>query len=447
MELTQVFEQVCDCLQWPEEPLTIAFEREKNMVACAVYFRRIRVDLVYSRKWEDLAPPSVLYARVYPNKNDWFYVQLHVLLGYLDKKDFRVCCFPGIENAERMAACVRQLAEIVTDHLEEMASFADSEQCVQLRRRWMGPGLFGGEDENVFIEPEPLEESQGKWMLNIQEALYVARVTRLKPYQAFLRGDREKALQGYGKLKKKGLLQYEWALTRFLESPESEGFVPMPKQCVSGIAWDTAKKQKVDLPGMAGCFVFFAIFFCALIAALNAWYGQGTVYMYTIRWHYGLVLAPLCALLGYSAFRRELLAGFPGLGHKKRQEMVATEKPAKTLYAIAKLFFGVVLVGCLVFCVSMHEMADRFYDTYGTYYSQLGEERFEYADVTQVYHISARYNEYGDRVERASCVLILADGRQIDLDGCGDADNQLAMVARLMPGVPVVEVDSDRDLP
>lgn len=90
-----------------------------------------------------------------------------------------------------------------------------------------------------------------------------------------------------------------------------------------------------------------------------------------------------------------------------------------------------------------------FYDTYATYPEEdiFQSTRFEYTDVKTVYHISARYNEFGERLEFGSYVLELDDGRLIDLYAICSEEFQKENLVPLFWNAAIIELDSDRDLP
>lgn len=446
--MNQVFDTLCKKLQDWHGLVYSEFGEEKNMRLFSMYYRVVKIQLVYSRRWEDLAPPSVLYCRVFLRKNEPVYFHLTDVLGYLNIKDFRACCFPYIANEQRMKAAINALMAVLDDHLEEIQTFALSSGAEELLKQWYSNGLISSNNELLPAEQleKPIPEAI-TMMLKTQEAFRVSRYTAMGAYQSFINGQREEAIRGYEKLSKKGLTQYEWALLEFLKSKESVGFLPIPPSCRNPVSYKQPMGSKEDFLGVCVCWLVTAALMCATIAIANGVINRGAVYVYGIEWYFGILLSMLCGLFGYMGFRREILRRVPGKNKQQRNEMLDMEKPSRVISGIAKVVAIAALVGGLYCCLSFPQMSDRFYDTYGTYYTQAGTERFEYADVTQAYCISARYNVYGDRVERSSCVLILKDGRQIDLDGCGDAENQRKLIGELIPGMVILEVDSDRDLP
>ena len=73
----------------------------------------------------------------------------------------------------------------------------------------------------------------------------------------------------------------------------------------------------------------------------------------------------------------------------------------------------------------------------------------KYSDIYRVYHISARYNEFGGRVERSSYVILFTDKTSLDLDGYTTIEFTEKEILPLLKekGFKINTVDSERDLP
>lgn len=155
MELEQEFLRLCR--EWADRPDVFHTEviHEKNLAAFSALFRVIRVELVYSRKWETVAPPSVLYCRVYLSKNDPVYLHLPELLSYLDAGDYRACYFPCIESAQRMEDCFRALTRIVDDHIPAAQQLASADRGREVMERWAEGGLLRGSRGQRGISGRP----------------------------------------------------------------------------------------------------------------------------------------------------------------------------------------------------------------------------------------------------------------------------------------------------
>lgn len=442
MNLEQKFLELCRSLPAREDVLYTEEARDKHMTRFSLYFRVCRVELVYSRKWETVAPPSVLYCRVYLSKNDPIYLHLPELMAYLGAQDYRACYFPYIESPERLEACFRALMCIVEDYIPQAERLGTTGQDRVILERWA--------DEGFFEDPKGEEPQQGEidrdtmaFVRVFQESVLVARHTNLDAYEAFLKGDREKALQKYEKLAKNGLSLYEKGLCDFLRSEESRDFRPMSAECFAAPAYKKATGQKADLKGMALLYAGFAVLFCGLLAVLNAVYARGTVYYLGVPWWTGLIWAGLPAIFGYFVFQRRIQKLLGG-----SVDFLDALKPHPWINRLAAVIFAAATVGSAVLCIWLSGNSMRFYADRGIYCTEEDSAReFAYSEVQDIYFIRSRYNDYGNRVDRSSYVIVLADGTRIDLDASTSLEKQRQIVEELFPALEIRELDSDRELP
>ena len=202
-----------------------------------------------------------------------------------------------------------------------------------------------------------------------------------------------------------------------------------------------------DIKGMLLLFGAFSLVFCLLILLLHSIHAQGTRYFFGMEWWFGFILAGLPAVLGYTSFQSRIQE----ILNRKRPGTADFYKVAQEpsrIYKIAKWIVIIVLIAELGLCVWLSGENTRYYDTYGVSYNMREEYvRFDYKDVEEIFRIDARYNVYGDRIERPSYVLLLKDGSKIDLDGNGSLEKQYEIVSALFERIRITELDSDRDLP
>lgn len=431
--MNTTFEDLCRNLATRSGVLHTEFSEEKKTAVFSLYLHSSKIQLVYSRRWEDLAPPSVLYCRVFTNKNVPLYLHLPELLGYLGAEDYRACYFPCIETAGRMEACFRALMEVVDTYSEILDSLSADGRDRDILAQWLH---HAGLDEDTDMEI-------AAQLQHLQEPMLIARFTTNPAYEAFLRGEQEKALKLYRKMKKPGLSAYEQGLCRFMESSEGERFRPMPPECFALAEYRKHTGLKADLQAAGILYVCCAALFCAVMALLSHWLARGTVFYCGISWLYGMLLAVLPAIFGEFLIQKFIFSRFG-----KRADFYRMTGPKPVMTAVVSVLLAVSVAACLWFSIAVPNMSMRFYDTHCVYHRDDAPRSFEYSQVAQICHISARYNEYGDRVERDSYVLILADGTQIDLDG--DVSNQqiqLEIIQTLFSDLAITELDSDRDLP
>lgn len=422
--------------------LYCAVEKEKKKQVVSLYFRVVKLQLVYSCKWVDIAPPSVLYCRVFPDKNRPVFLQLPEILHYLGANDFRACYFPYIETRDRMDRCVRALADILRTHLPAMEKLSASDKEEQLLQDWLKREL-GEEDLPKKVDLSFISETTA-----MTEFAWVATFTIMDAYQAFLRGDLEKAKRLYRKRRKKDPLSpYEEDLLRFLDAGGT--VEPMPPGCYAAEDYRRFSGQMQDWKGVLLLYPPFAALFCVLLAVVDAVLSRGTLFFSSVPWWVGLLLGLMPPLFCYPLLQKKIMALRFRKEWKQALAFLEITSSPKWVKWMSGSFLVVVLVFELWFCFAVPPMAMRMYEGHGIYYSEEEKlERFSYDQVTAVYYISARYNVYGDRVERDSYVLLLSDGTTIDLD-CefGDVQGQYQVVSTLFPEYRILELDSDRDLP
>lgn len=425
------------------DALYFEVSRAKKAHVLSLTLRTVKLQLVYCWRWTDMAPPSVLYCRVFPSKNHPVYLHLPEVLHYLEAKDFRACYFPYIESEQRMEVCFQALTDILVEHLLEIEKIGASNRAGEILKEQL---LRLTDDENTDLSDE-WTKGLIRSMQEKQDWIYVMTFTTMQGYDAFLRGDRERAIKSYRKRKQNDLLPYEKELCDFLAAGGE--VQPMPPECYAAAEYQKYAGQKQDWKMIFLLYPVFAVFFCALLGAVNTFLARGAWYYSGVPWWFGTILGLMPPIFGYPLLQKYLIGLVNRNNRKKAMDFFEITDHQKWLRWFSGILLAVTMGLTFWFCLAVPNMSLRLYDGYGYYYTEEeNTERFEYSEVTEVYHISARYNEYGGRVERPSYVLVLSDGRYIDLDlEFGDLEGQRQVVADLFPELTILQVDSDRDLP
>ena len=127
-------------------------------------------------------------------------------------------------------------------------------------------------------------------------------------------------------------------------------------------------------------------------------------------------------------------------------EMVNSKKSNVFL----SIIFGLLFAGSLAACVAFASSCPAVYEDRVSYSEvPFVYEDYRFDEIKEVYHIDARYNDYGDRIERSSYILVMSDGRVFDLD-CSVTDGQFEkIILPVLKGrsISPVYLDSDKDLP
>ena len=448
-ELKQEFMALCRPLSDRPDVLYTEFSEDKKACIHAMFLRNCRIELVYCWKWENIAPPSVLYCRVYLNKNVPIYLHLPELISALGEQDFRACYYPCIENALRMRDCFAALMAVVNDYIPKAEALAASCQGDAIMRHRFKIDFWGnplGQEDDDWDYDDPAARSVMKTLDRFSESIMVQRFTEQDAYLAFLTGDWEKSLKKYKKLEKHGFSQYEKDLCAFMDCPKNRGFQAMPPECMAitdyrkfafGPLW--------ELKYMLLCAIPWSLVFYAIIAAANWLMARETVFFFGARPLCGLIPGLACAVFGYILFQKQILR----LTKRHREldfaEMMDHHPKIRKLAAV---LFVLILAFSLGFSIAMPLMGSRFYEDHALIYEEgIRLQRVEYDQISEIYYIQGRYNDFGDFISRPSYVLILRDGETIDLDCTASVKKQLGLIETIFSDYTVIEVESDRNLP
>lgn len=447
VNLTDTFRDLCRTLHDHSDVLYSEFTEEKKTSVFTLYFRAVKVQLVYCQRWEILAPPSVLFSRICFSKNGRTFVHLPEIIAHLGLDDYRACYFPYLETPERMECAFHALWHIVEDYIPIATDLAVSGDGERLIRKSHWENFFDDKAEPEFVSDEAydLVRQNLEDMSFFFESLLVGRHSDLDAYQAFLLGNWDKALKQYRKMEKSGLSAYERGLCRFMADPTNLGFEPMPPECSAIAAYKKHQKGLHDLWGMLLLWVPFSVLMCAILAIGNWYWSRDTLYSFGSPLWFGLIMAAFPALFGYGAFQ------MPILKLLKLKEALAfcalTDKKHPIMERIIRLLFVVSLVVSLGFTGWISSQCDRFYEDHAICINDEGEyARFEYSQIDSICYINSRYNEFDGRVERASYVIVLEDGTCFDLDANQTERQQERLIEALFPDRQIITLDSDRDL-
>ena len=75
----------------------------------------------------------------------------------------------------------------------------------------------------------------------------------------------------------------------------------------------------------------------------------------------------------------------------------------------------------------------------------VNREIIEYEDIENIYYLKARYNEYGEKIDRSSYVLHMKNDDYIDLDGYTSIEVSEKEILPLL-NLEVISVESEREL-
>ena len=448
-ELKQQFMALCRPLADRPDVLYTEFEEDKRACLFTMLLRNTKIQLVYCWKWEDLAPPSVLYCRVYLNKNVPLYLHLPELICALEAQDFRACYYPCIENARRMGNCFRALMAVVDDYIPKAEALAVSGRGDEIMKRQFQVDFWGndlGQEDKSWHYYDPDSRSVMETMDRLSECIMVDRFSGMDAYMAFLTGNWKKSLEKYKKLEKGGLSKYEKDLCDFMSHPENRGYHAMPPECLAILDYRKVSSGSIrDLGYMLLTAIPFSLLFCAIIVLANRLLSLGTAFFFGAPPLCGLIPGLACGVFGYILFQKPILRGLKRYKELEFAEMLDHHPKIRKL---AAMVFALVLAGSMVFSIGLPLMGARFYKDHAVISVEgIWDQRVEYDQIGQIYYIHGRYNDYGDLIHRPSYVLLLQHGTTIDLDCTASVEKQKEVIETIFSDFTVFEVESDQDLP
>ena len=434
------------------DPLGTEEGQEKKAVTFALLYPTAKLELVYRFGTVAASVTSTLYCRVYPDKNSPLYLHLPQILPLLEVEDYRACYFPFIENSQRMAECLAALTKILEPLLPKLEKLGRDGGDRALLTRWIKSVVSPDTDPERVLRRDSDEYRAFLWLMAVQEEGWICRYTQFGPWQRYVFGEPEKALSQYRK--KKDLTEYELGLCAFLEKPEGKAFRPMPPECFAQKDMKEVSAGKDDFGTIVKCvLVVYAL--CAvagclvmgLVQLISAW---GTVCWFGAPWWSGFILGGLPAVFGGIALRRRIIPLVCGKKAKQKLEFDDITNATPFAEKLAAVTFALSLCATVFFGAMMSGDVIRLYESHGQYTPEtFCFQEFEYSEIVAVYHIDARHNMDGDRIDRASYVIVLEDGTVIDLDGYATVKQTEKKVLPLLERyeIDIIELDSDRDLP
>ena len=447
--LKDEFAALCRPLADRPEILHTQFDEGKKRCTFSMLLRASKIELVYCWKGETLAPPSVLYCRVYLNKNVPIYLHLPELISAIGVQDFRACYFPCIENTQRMRDCFAALLAIVDDYIPQIEAMTPNGHAKRIMENRFREDFWGNrmddDEKNHWNYNNSDDRAIMETIDRMTESIMVERFSNLDAYYEFLTGNWKKSLQKYEKLAKKKLSRYEQDLCEFMSKPENRGYQAMPPQCLSIPSYRKFKDSGRDLVGMMICSIPWSLVFCTIIAVINAIMAQDTVFFFGISVLYGFIPALGCGVFSYIVLQKQYLKFMRRYRELEYYEM-CDHRPG--INKLGQVILVIVLIGCLGISIALPLMGDRYYEDHARIYQEGWSYRtFDYGEIQQIYYVSGRYNDYGDLISRPSYILLLQDDTVVDLD-CTTASlkRQVELVEELFPNVAVIEVETDQNI-
>lgn len=450
-ELEKVFLSRCEEYAKIVNAMSTKTTSDKKTTFFSISLPVIKLQFIYGKKRGALDLPSTIFARVYLNKNTNLFFHIPELLAFLKIDDFRACYFPYIESEERMNCCFDALTDILNTHLADFEKISTSFRAEEMRKYQFESirGMYGLKDEDY----DDLETYI--MMLEMGESMtFLHRCTTFDAYYNLCCGEREKAIKKYEKLNSKNkIFDYEKRLLEFISKPENADFKPISDECFSYrdakpyLMNDNVFSFKSLLLAMG---ISVAVFFLVSFI-IEAVMSAGAVASYGAPWWVILIIAVICAVMVSIGFADNLnkLVGDKKIKARATFNKILESKLAKDIGEVIFRSFSAI---CFVFIVWLSLLTTSVYDTYIKTPSDEGMfkmTRIEYEDIEKIYYMNARYNVYGDRIERPSYVLIFEDGTMFDFDMINTAEETEEDVLPLLEkyDLEIIKVDNHKEIP
>lgn len=454
------FFKLCEKYAKQNDALNTEEFENKYVWTYTVSFRILRVDFVFVRKGSFLIPKGTMFCRVYLKKSSEVFFLLSDILTTFFENDFRATFFYKVD-AGRIEACFGILTGILDEYLprieKEVLEYQDEFIYSQLFDEYRRIFNLKAEDLDFSLVDDRQDENFYKFLYfqDSREDYILSRFANSYEYQLFIEGDTAKALKEYEKCKQQDLCDYEKKLIEFLKTPIAENFEPMPQECFkikktrSLYILDTNDSKKFFIYSLVA-YVPCAAFFCLVCAVLTAIIQRGTLFAFSAGWYFGLLSAGLCAIFGGIAFRKTIAKLVEG---KKAKQSIELDEMvnSKGVNIFANIVFVISAIFGLAMSIFIPSESVLFYEDRFKYCEETPYvfEECYYSEIDSVYHIDARYNDFGDRIDLSSYVVIMKNGKQIDFYGYTTDKNAEKTAIPLFKekNIKIVFVDSDRNLP
>lgn len=428
------------CRGYAEQPQTLGTEQQRvrRGVSFAILRRVIRLELLLVRaSFGEVR--NLLYCRIYPCKTVDFYYLLPELFVGLEIDEYRSCFFTEIESEDRLERCFLQLTRLLDRHLPAIEAAAAQGQ--------------------IPLEPKPTDRQMPEERMRavddggIRDGLVSYSYSLAPAYRALLCGQRSKAVRLLERARRKGRsFRYQDRLCAYLKRC-GEDFLPMPEDCNAVLAEQRIRRRAIPvyLASFAVLYAAFTLLFWGLGCLFLGLFTRGCAAYFSVSWEAAPLLAGLPAMFGGFALRKKL-ATLVSKKHDREINRLDRLKNSRGLDVFTALVFAAAIAASLFFFAQIYGCTVRIYPDrldYAAEESVLRRQELRFDEIREICHVSARYNVYGDRIERSSYVIVAKDGRRFDLNGSASEQQCERILFPLLAEwkIPFTEADTARELP
>ena len=450
-ELEKVFLARCEEYAKSINALGTKTTSEKKTTFFSISLSSIKIQFIYSKKRGAFDLPSTIFTRIYLNKNTNHFYHIPELLAFLKIDDYRTCYFPYIESEERMNCCFDALAEVLDSHISNFEKIVTTFRHEEMRRYQFESikGMYSLKEEDYN------EEDIYVMMLEMGETMtFLQRMTTLDAYYNLCCGNREEAIKKYEKLLSKNLLfDYEKRLLEYIKNPENADFKPITDECFS---YRDAKPYVLSSNVFSFKSLMFSLGVTIPVFLLSTFIVEkivsaGAIAYYGAPWWVTLLFGAVSALTVTIGFADHInkIVGDKKAKTRVKYRQILESKLSKDITEVIFRSFSAIL---FVFVIVLSLFTTSVYDTYiktpdeGNPFTST---QIHYEDIEKIYYMDARYNVYGDRLDRPSYVLIFKDGTMFDFDLINTAEETEKDILPLLEryNLEIIRVDNHKEIP
>lgn len=386
-----------------------------------IYYGAFVIEFVYTAHGVMGVVNSILSCDVLDKTENAVGIPLQILTDYCEMDVNEPLCIPYITNEQAMTQAFR----CMTDVLEKLLPVVSQKCCDSGSQEELWQ-KFRDELLAVFqIDVLSLRLPQQR------RALADFFVTRFSngPFLTALRENYGKAAKQLGK--SKTLTGYEKRMLRIWQVQAADTAANLPIVRANAKAFNGYGTAKTERKEFAAVFVGWIALFPVLTAVYLGLYallvcvaGWNAVYLLGPGYNY-----PFCIVGGFitaiagSYFTRYFF--FKRLFKKDYAQYREIEgiQNVEAAHKLMKGFLTVIVVGCAALCILLANWNLKFLQdgvVDNTKFLSLRGEYCGYDEVAYVYYKPDRVNGYGETLDNPSYVIVLRDGREIDLYEHGD---------------------------
>ncbi len=453
--LKNIFVERCKGFSDAHGALDLETVENKKFSQCAVTLNTVKIEFVYLQRASTLIPQSTLFCRIYINKNDHIFFHLPELLVYSGIDDFRQCYFSYIENEDRMNACFDALASTIDEYLPliNKISAVDSKRFYDMQYAKLGEKF--NIDDDVAMTDGDSEKAFFCCAIDYEDLCILPDFTYIDGgYHSFLSGNFGKAKKFYEKRISTGKAsEYDKRLYEFICDDKNASYKGISRECFA------AADAKLYLNGDKFIYLFKSFIlsylgigaaFAALCLIIRAVISIGAEAVFGFPWYISLIFAALPAIFCVMAFGKRFSFLFKRKDLKKYLDFYdilsgGSDKIAKVAFAAVSIV-SFILTAVLAFFGTAVVYDDHIRSDID---GDMIFEEIYYCDVEKIYHIDARYNIYGDRINRGSYVFEMNSGEVYDFDSItSERETENTLLPIMNHGTEsIIFFDTDRDLP